>query len=521
MPLEAATQRITLTGRGWDGGVQMLTEGDMIVPDVNPDIYQILKTGERIVIDSVRPEQGRICFSGRIEVSVLYYGKKTEHPVSFMKTDFPVEDCIEAPGVTPETDADVTAEIIHTDYRLANDRKINVKAVASAKAAWTNSREEEVMTGVGGGEYMQTKTGEITPGTVSEKTAEEFTVREELSLPSDRPDMAEIVEASADICRREIRFSQSQAQIRGEIRLNIIYIDPDGGLETAEFTLPLSFSVDVPSSEGENYYIVSVRPAEIKAEIASDDRGEPRAVDAEITVTAAVKSFGDSVKTVLQDAYSLSSPLKIEREEGEYIELCGKNRAQASFRDTISLEEEQPDMLQTVKAWGSLRNTESSVSEDTVTVEGTADIKLMYIAKDDERPINVVEKSVPFSHAVEIIGAREGMIADVVTEIEDISVSLMSEREAEIRLTLSFDAAVCGNKKFDFIRSVSEDEAADEVKSASGAVIYTVRDGDSLWEIAKKYNTTIDDILSVNSANIENGDMVYPGQRLLILKKFV
>ena len=141
MPLEAATQRITLTGRGWDGGVQMLTEGDMIVPDVNPDIYQILKTGERIVIDSVRPEQGRICFSGRIEVSVLYYGKKTEHPVSFMKTDFPVEDCIEAPGVTPETDADVTAEIIHTDYRLANDRKINVKAVASAKAAWTNSRE--------------------------------------------------------------------------------------------------------------------------------------------------------------------------------------------------------------------------------------------------------------------------------------------------------------------------------------------------------------------------------------------
>ena len=68
---------------------------------------------------------------------------------------------------------------------------------------------------------------------------------------------------------------------------------------------------------------------------------------------------------------------------------------------------------------------------------------------------------------------------------------------------------------------MSEDEAADEVKSASGAVIYTVRDGDSLWEIAKKYNTTIDDILSVNSANIENGDMVYPGQRLLILKKFV
>ena len=40
---------------------------------------------------------------------------------------------------------------------------------------------------------------------------------------------------------------------------------------------------------------------------------------------------------------------------------------------------------------------------------------------------------------------------------------------------------------------------------------------DSLWSIAKQYNTTIDDILLLN--DIENPELIYPGQKLLILKK--
>ena len=85
MPLEAATEMVTLNTRGNGESIQLLTEGDMIVPDINPDIYQILKSDEEVIIDKVKTEQGRINFSGRLCVAVLYYGKKTESPVSFMK----------------------------------------------------------------------------------------------------------------------------------------------------------------------------------------------------------------------------------------------------------------------------------------------------------------------------------------------------------------------------------------------------------------------------------------------------
>ena len=46
---------------------------------------------------------------------------------------------------------------------------------------------------------------------------------------------------------------------------------------------------------------------------------------------------------------------------------------------------------------------------------------------------------------------------------------------------------------------------------------YVVQHNDTLWKLAKKFNTTIDDNVSLN--DIENPDLIYPGQKLLILKK--
>ena len=48
------------------------------------------------------------------------------------------------------------------------------------------------------------------------------------------------------------------------------------------------------------------------------------------------------------------------------------------------------------------------------------------------------------------------------------------------------------------------------------SIIYSQSE-DILWNLAKKFNATLDDIVKIN--DIENPDLIYPGQKLLILKK--
>ena len=52
------------------------------------------------------------------------------------------------------------------------------------------------------------------------------------------------------------------------------------------------------------------------------------------------------------------------------------------------------------------------------------------------------------------------------------------------------------------------------IVSSQAETTYTVKSGDTLSEIAKKYNTTYQKIASDNG--IENPDLIYPGQVLKI-----
>lgn len=45
-------------------------------------------------------------------------------------------------------------------------------------------------------------------------------------------------------------------------------------------------------------------------------------------------------------------------------------------------------------------------------------------------------------------------------------------------------------------------------------VMYIVKKDDSLWKIAKKFGSTVDDIVRLNG--IENSQVIYPGQKIFI-----
>ena len=50
--------------------------------------------------------------------------------------------------------------------------------------------------------------------------------------------------------------------------------------------------------------------------------------------------------------------------------------------------------------------------------------------------------------------------------------------------------------------------------TSTTSTIYTVRKGDNLYNIARRFGTTINSIVQLN--NIQNPNLIFPGERLLI-----
>ena len=65
--------------------------------------------------------------------------------------------------------------------------------------------------------------------------------------------------------------------------------------------------------------------------------------------------------------------------------------------------------------------------------------------------------------------------------------------------------------------SVSEKPAdLQKLQQMPGIVGYIVQPGDTLWNIAKKFHTTVDNIMAANGLTEER---IHPGDRLILVKE--
>ena len=95
----------------------------------------------------------------------------------------------------------------------------------------------------------------------------------------------------------------------------------------------------------------------------------------------------------------------------------------------------------------------------------------------------------------------------------------MGSDEVEVKAVLAFNSFLKRPVTITNIESVKfEPIHMEEVEKRPGIVGYIVKDGDDLWNLAKRYSTTVEGIMEVN--NLEKEEIKI-GDKILIFKENV
>lgn len=519
MSLELVKERIVLDNKAGKQSTQLLLEGDIIVPDNKPDVDTILRAQGTVKLEDEKVSDGRISFKGELEILCIYQAKKSEKLIHSMTVSLPIEDFINMDGITKDTKVSLWAVLSHLEHKLINDRKISIKAVIMVTASAENEFNGEIIKEIHENPEIQTLMGTLKVNNTVENKKDRFMIKEELVLSSGKPNIREIIETDVRISDKEVRPLDGKVSIKGNLNISTLYIgDNDESIvEIMEHEVPFNGFIEAKDVT-ENMMAragLSVENADIQ--VGVDDDGEERILECEITVAADLKVSDNEDIDLIEDAYCLNRPLDITREKIDYPRFVAKNKNQSTIKETVTIDGQYPDMMQVEKVWGTVSVDGIELKNDRLEVQGVINLEVMYIAESDANPVSVVPVSIPFLQEIEVKGAREDMAVDVIAEIEDITFNMLSNEEVEIRVTLSFDVMVLEDMNGEIITNIDFKDGQEVQEPVASVVIYVVQPGDSLWSIAKRYNTTIEDLLLLN--DIENPDKIYPGQKLLILKK--
>ena len=132
-------------------------------------------------------------------------------------------------------------------------------------------------------------------------------------------------------------------------------------------------------------------------------------------------------------------------------------------------------------------------------------------------PFYSVDGMLPFSHVIEANGITEDSTFFLQADLEQLSTSMIDSNEIEVKAVISLNVLVLQCEKQMIISKVEEQPLdMQKIQAMPGITVYVVKSGDTMWDIAKQFYTTVEEICSLNELESEQ---VTAGMPLLLVKK--
>ena len=500
--------------------IQIMLEGDIIVPDAKPDMALLLQTEEKVIIDRTEAGADRVNYVGRLNISMLYVAKATDKSVHAITLSRSLDDFLNMDGVTKDMWVRARAQIANIDYRVVNDRKVNYRAIVNISATAELSCVHEMVVHINDVPENQLLKSSLNINRTIEHRVDRFMVKDQILLPQTKPNMREILQLTAGIANQDVKLSNGRVNLSGEILLTTLYRgDTDDSLiEFIESELPFNGPIDISGAAEDMFADARLQILDHNITIRSDDDGEDRVLDVEISVGVEMKVYSTENMSVLEDAYIINQQLNLSKTVVRVPRLVCFNRNQTPVKDVVALGTAAPDMLQVFRVKGQAHLDDVKIIDDKIIVEGAINTDILYVAESDATPLSSFRTVIPYRQVIEAKGATSSMRVNVDISIDHVAFNMLSPRETEVRFLLTFNTQVNEEEEVSIIGNIEFSEMdMDLLNSMASMTVYIVQQDDSLWKIAKRYNTSLDELLAVN--DLEHPARIGVGQKLLILKK--
>ena len=153
--------------------------------------------------------------------------------------------------------------------------------------------------------------------------------------------------------------------------------------------------------------------------------------------------------------------------------------------------------------------TKQTVLNDRILYEG--EVTLNYIF-NSSNGVDTKKIVVPFNFNVDFPGVNQNSNIETNIEMGAQDFVITSDDSIDVKIDIIFNVTMAKSADINIIDDIKEEE--NRSACTCSLVIYYVKDGDTLWKIAKKFGSTVEEIARING--IENVDKLNVAQQLFI-----
>lgn len=509
--------------------MQITLDDDFNVPDSRPDIDMIVKERGNVHIDSVKAAGDRAEIMGSMDFAILYIGSGSQEGRPFpvkMTGTMNINENMNLSQDSDNTYVTCQARLEDITVKTINSRKISVKAIISLVVTCEEIQDTPIGCGlleVEEADKMQMKTMDMEYSQIAVSLRDNLRIRETFALPPGKPEAAELLWEDVDVRSFNTRLTDDGMDISGELSIFIMYsaAEDTNMPQWYETTSGFTGKLDVNGCTPDMISYVKYGVLSSNVEMKPDYDGENREAQVELVLDMDVKVYEEKEKTILTDVYSPIKNVINTTKSSVFRRLLIRNNSKCRASDRIKTGE-YTNVLQICNCTGTAQIDDISVEEDGLQVDGAIIVNVFYVTTDDNAPMGSIRAAVPFSNKIQVKTEEyiPNMEYSVNAYVEQLNAVMTGSNEMEIKGTVGLDS-ICfaPSEKESVMECEVQDYEESEFLKFPSMIGYIATGEETLWDIAKKYHTTVESVKNGNRLLADRGsERIKRGDKLLLVK---
>lgn len=482
-----------------------MVEEDFVVPDIKPDILNTIRTNGTVCIYKKEVMDGKVKLDGCIHVYIMYLADDEEASIRSLNTTLEFSQTVDFDVVKSGMLLEDKIVLKSVECRVLNGRKVQVKALMDMELKVLSNEEIEFVKEIEEIKDVQLldKTLNLNSllGTGTTKVYAKDTI-----VIDNIDNLAEIMKVDISMMNQETKVSYNKVLVKADACVKILYRTEDNRICSASNLIPIMGFIDMPEVTDENLCDVHY---EIKNLFVKPNNVEEHSIyiEAELEINCNVYQMKEI--NIIEDLYSPTVNLAYKQRKIKAIAQKESIKDICQIREKQFITEIGNHKIYDVEVKPTI--VKQSILTNRIMYEGEINLNFLFDAENSSR-IETKNVVLPFTFSMDCAGATQTseVETNIIIALQDFTV--MPDENIDIKIDLEFHVNLSNNQMLHVIEEINIEEERKEEKYS--LIIYFVKPGDTLWNIAKRFRSTVESIASVNG--IEDENKINIGEQLFI-----
>lgn len=469
-------------------------DGDCIVPDVKPDILEIVSSSGIVNVYKKEVSEGKVRIDGCISAFIIYVGSENDtRSTRSINHTLDFSQIISVDNVTSDMNSMIEMNLDNLECKIINERKVNIKANVNFDIKVFNNTNVEFVNNVNLKDIQKLE-DTVQVNSVLGIGTTKTSIKEVIGIDNS-DNLAEILKVSTNINDVDTKTSYNKTLTKADVGVKILYLTEDGRYNIVTKTFPIVGFIDMKDVNEEN---VCTTNAEIKNMIIKPNGVQEHSISLDMEIEISVIAYERKEINVIQDLYSPSVNLNFEKKSIRTVQNKSIFRGTFNFnqRELLNIGEEKVYDIDT-----RVSTENVNVVADAINIDGNVQF---IITHSTNQMTGIARKtvSVPFNYRLPANNISQNANAKITSNIHNENFNIMPGSEADFKMDIEFVADTSNFIDINVIEDVTENTNAPV--NNYNMVIYFTRPEDTIWKIAKKFNSTTRTIVEANNLASED-----------------